>query len=119
MLKDDDDDDDDTDELKIQKHFSEIKSAASNHTTKLHGIVHLHSKRDCSMMEDPLDDYFSPWLQPHLNGLQHFTEQFLEGVAFLHEHRVAHLDLKSLTPGMRLAMGHRMVWTTKALQEFL
>jgi serine/threonine protein kinase len=84
--------DDDTDELAILNHLNEIKSAA-NHTIELHGIVHNPVAKVIALRwRIPLDEYFRFHHPPE--SAASFPEQFLEGVAFLHEYRVAHLDLK-------------------------
>ncbi len=84
--------DDDTDELAILKHLNEFKSVA-NHTIKLHGVVHTPITKVIALQWGvPLDEYICFHHPPESAAL--FPEQFLEGVAFLHEHRVAHLDLK-------------------------
>jgi len=84
--------DDDTDELAILKHLNEIKSVA-NHTIELHGIVDITVAKVIALLwRIPLGDYLRRYNPPESAAL--FPEQFVEGVAFLHEHRVAHLDLK-------------------------
>jgi serine/threonine protein kinase len=84
--------DDDTDELAILKHLNEIKSAA-NHTIELHGIVcNSIAKVIALRYRIPLNEYFRFHHPPE--SAASFPEQFLEGVAFLHEYRIAHLDLK-------------------------
>jgi serine/threonine protein kinase len=86
--------DDDTDELAILKHLNEIKSAA-NHTIKLHGIVDITVTKVIALRwRIPLNEYFSFSFYDPPESVASFPEQFLEGVAFLHEHKVAHLDLK-------------------------
>jgi serine/threonine protein kinase len=84
--------DDDTDELAILKHLNEIKSTA-NHTIELHGIVHNSIANVIALRwRIHLDEYFRFHHPPETAAS--FPEQFLDGVAFLHEYRVAHLDLK-------------------------
>jgi serine/threonine protein kinase len=85
--------DDDTNELSILKVLNEIKSIA-NHTIELHDIIHTSVANVIALRwRIPFDDYFSSY-DPSSERAATFPEQFLEGVAFLHEHRVAHLDLK-------------------------
>jgi serine/threonine protein kinase len=85
--------DDDTDELAILKYLNDIKSAA-NHTIGLHGTVHNSIANVIALRwRIPLDEYFRFHHPPE--SAASFPEQFLDGVAFLHEYRVAHhLDLK-------------------------
>jgi serine/threonine protein kinase len=84
--------DDDMNEPAILKHLNEIKSAA-NHTIELHDIIDITVAKVIALRwRIPLDDYFSLYDPPE--SAASFPEQFLEGVAFLHEHKVAHLDLK-------------------------
>jgi serine/threonine protein kinase len=82
----------DTHELAILKYLNEIKSAA-NHTIELHGVVDITVTKVIALKwRIPLDEYFRFHDAPE--SAASFPEQFLEGVAFLHEHRVAHMDLK-------------------------
>ena len=84
--------DDDTDELPILKYLNQIKSAA-NHTIELHGIVHNPIAKVIALRwRIPLKEYFRYHNPPE--AATSFPEQFLEGVGFLHEHRIAHQDLK-------------------------
>jgi serine/threonine protein kinase len=84
--------DDDMDELAILKHLNQIISE-KNHTIELHGIVEVKAPTVIALRwRIPLDDYFNVHNPPE--SAASFPEQFLEGVAFLHEHKVAHLDLK-------------------------
>jgi hypothetical protein len=84
--------DDDSDELAILEHLNEVKSA-SNHAIELHGVVDIAVTNAIALRRrTPLDNYFCRPDPPETAPSS--PEQFLEGVAFLHEHRVAHLDFK-------------------------
>jgi serine/threonine protein kinase len=84
--------DSDTHELEILKYLNELKQAA-NHTIELHGIIDVTVAKVIALpWRLPLCMYFNPFSPPKSAAL--FPEQFLEGVAFLHAHKVAHLDLK-------------------------
>jgi serine/threonine protein kinase len=84
--------DGDTHELEILKYLNEIKEAA-NHAIELHGVVDVTVATVIALpWRLPLNMYFNPSSPPKSAAL--FPEQFLEGVAFLHAHKVAHLDLK-------------------------
>jgi len=83
---------DDTDELEILKHLNGLKSEA-NHTIGLHSVIHTPIAKVIALQwKVPLDEYIRFHHPPESAAL--FPKQLLEGVAFLHEHRVAHLDLK-------------------------
>jgi serine/threonine protein kinase len=82
----------DTQELAILKHLNEVKQA-TNHTIELHGVVDITVAKVIALpWRIPLDTYFNPCNPP--KSVASFPGQLLEGVAFLHEHKVAHLDLK-------------------------
>jgi serine/threonine protein kinase len=84
--------DEDTDELVILNYLNEIKSVA-NHTIELHGIIDIPDAKVIALQwKPPLDEYFAFHDPPQ--SASSFPQQFLEGVAFLHENRVAHMDLK-------------------------
>ncbi len=79
---------DDTDELEILKHLNGLKSEA-NHTIELHGVIHTPIAKVIALQwKVPLDEYIRFHHPPESAAL--FPKQLLEGVAFLHEHRVAH-----------------------------
>jgi serine/threonine protein kinase len=84
--------DSDTHELEILKYLNELKQAA-NHTIQLHGVVDVTVATVIALpWRLPLSMHFNSFSPPKSAAL--FPEQFLEGVAFLHAHKVAHLDLK-------------------------
>jgi hypothetical protein len=84
--------DGDSDELAILEHLNEIRSAA-NHTIELHGVVDITVTKVIALLwRISLNEYFSLYCPP--KSAASSPEQFLEGVAFLHEHRVTHLDPK-------------------------
>ncbi|KAI0294626.1 kinase-like domain-containing protein [Multifurca ochricompacta] len=84
--------DDDTDELKILQYLSSFK-LPSNHAIELHGLVDLTIGRVIALpCRTPLDVYFHSWYP--VRSTVSLQTQLLEGVAFLHEHKIAHLDLK-------------------------
>src|SRR6266436_1366638 len=84
--------DDDMDEIAILKHLNEIKRAG-NHTIELHGIIQTPIANAIALpWRIPLMEYIDFYHPP--KSASSFPDQFLEGVAFLHEYRVAHLDLK-------------------------
>ncbi|KAI0296940.1 kinase-like domain-containing protein [Multifurca ochricompacta] len=85
---------DDSNELEILRSLSAIK-LPENHAIKLHGVVDLGIGTGTVIVlpwRMPLAEYCIssplPWSAEPLEN------QFLEGVAFLHEHNIAHLDLK-------------------------
>ena len=80
--------DDDTEELDILTALSKIKSAA-NHAIELHGTVVAMTRVIALPWRIPLHDY-----RKDTESAASFPKQFLEGVAFLHDQKVAHLDLK-------------------------
>ena len=75
-----------------------------NHTIKLLNVYHSSDDSDT-----PVDVIVMPWhlsLDEFLGGFPTMVDliwrQFLEGVSFLHEHGIAHLDLKPLN----VVVGH-------------
>jgi len=80
-------------ELKFLEYFSKIKSA-QNCVIPLVDVINLKIGKKAMVL---------PWKSP-LNEFLHFHEhpidvvslcmQFIQGVAFLHKHMVAHCDLK-------------------------
>ncbi|RPD57198.1 hypothetical protein L226DRAFT_113083 [Lentinus tigrinus ALCF2SS1-7] len=86
--------------------------SAKNHTTEIEIAQYLseqhHSENHCvpifEVLEDPYDPRYSllvmPYLRPFndpefgtIGEFMEFVRQTLEGLAFLHEHRVAHRDI--------------------------
>ncbi|KAI0299640.1 kinase-like domain-containing protein [Multifurca ochricompacta] len=91
-LLDDDTDNDGMDELKILRYLSRFK-VPSNHAIELHGVVDLTIGKAIALpWRTPLVDYLQS--QHPLLSAESLQRQLLEGVAFLHEHKIAHLDLK-------------------------
>jgi serine/threonine protein kinase len=81
-----------SDEVKILKYFKK-HNGSEHHLIKLHEVI-LYSFDNIVVL---------PWLTPlpyavhdiEKSELAMIPEQFLEGVAFMHQHKVAHLDLKA------------------------
>ena len=81
----------DQDEFAIHSFFSSLK-APQNHTIPILGIIPLGVEKLIVMpQEQVLSNVGDSVLRPTGNSL---ASQFLEGVRFLHEQNVAHLDLK-------------------------
>jgi serine/threonine protein kinase len=80
--------DDDTEELDILTALSKIKLPA-NHTIELYDTVIAITKVIALRRRIPLQDY-----RDDTESAASFPKQLLEGVAFLHDQKVAHMDLK-------------------------
>ena len=85
-----------TEELRILMELQQLDSPR-NHTIKVLHVYHFyhhHSDRSDEIIvmpwQSPLDDFLIGF-PTMVESLWH---QFLEGVSFLHEHGIAHLDLK-------------------------
>ncbi|KAI0291324.1 hypothetical protein B0F90DRAFT_1824009 [Multifurca ochricompacta] len=82
--------DDDTDKLKKLQYLSRFK-LPSNHAIELHGLVDLTIGRVIALpCRTLLDVYFRSWYP--VRSTESLQTQLLD--AFLHEHKIAHLDLK-------------------------
>ncbi|KAI9512268.1 kinase-like domain-containing protein, partial [Russula earlei] len=83
---------DDDQELEFLEHLSSIKDT-TNHTIPLHDIIDLSIGRKAIVLPWglPLDEVLQFGKYPDVVPL---CQQFIEGVAFLHDHNVAHCDLK-------------------------
>jgi serine/threonine protein kinase len=83
----------DSDERQILQHLSGIK-APSNHTIPLLDVVDLSIGKTIIVLplKCPLDDVLE--YRAPADDVVSLCLQFIEGVAFLHQHKVAHCDLK-------------------------
>ncbi|KAH9957699.1 kinase-like domain-containing protein [Russula dissimulans] len=83
----------DSDERRLLHYLNGIK-APSNHTIPLIDVIDLGIEKTIIVLprKSPLDDVlpFRDWP----DDIVSLCLQFIEGVAFLHEHNVAHCDLK-------------------------
>ncbi|KAI9435775.1 kinase-like domain-containing protein, partial [Lactarius indigo] len=100
--------DDATEELQVLRHLQTIQSEL-NHTIKLLDVIQLNIPpanivRNVIVMpwQMPLTRCLRKHYFPH--AVESLRIQFLEGVTFLHEYGIAHLDLK---PGNVLVDGER------------
>ena len=83
--------DDEPDELTILEYLNDVKSVA-NHTIELHGVVNVTIAKVIALRwRTSLCDYLDSRMVHESTTT--FPEQSLEGVAFFHVHRIAHLDL--------------------------
>ncbi len=81
----------DSNERRLLQYFTDIK-APSNHTIPLYDVIDLTIGKTIIVLERqfPLDEVIGQYRDDAVS----FCLQFIEGVAFLHEHKVAHCDLK-------------------------
>src|SRR6266404_6122067 len=81
----------DSNERRLLQYLTGIK-AASNHTIPLYDVIDLTIGRTIIVLEQqsPLHEVIGHYRDDAVS----FCLQFIEGVAFLHEHKVAHCDLK-------------------------
>ena len=77
-------------ELAILKSLQMFQSGR-NHVIQLHDIIKSHY---CTIIVMPWESPLSNFLSACPNLVELLGTQFLEGVSFLHEHHLAHLDLK-------------------------
>lgn len=85
-----------TEELQILKRLHAFQSEA-NHTIKLLDVFNVPLANGiCDIIVMPWQMMLTKCLRENYfpQGVESLRSQFLEGVAFLHEHKVAHLDLK-------------------------
>ncbi len=81
----------DSNERRLLQYLTGIK-AASNHTIPLYDVIDLTIGKTIVVLErqSPLEDVIGHYRDDAVS----LCLQFIEGVAFLHEHKVAHCDLK-------------------------
>ncbi|KAI9507571.1 kinase-like domain-containing protein [Russula earlei] len=84
---------DDDQELEFLEYLSNIKEA-TNHTIPLHDIIKLSIGRKAIVLPWglPLDEVLQ--FNKYPDDVVPLCQQFIEGVLFLHDHNVAHCDLK-------------------------
>jgi serine/threonine protein kinase len=84
---------DDPDEYQLLHYLNGIK-APSNHTIPLLDVINLGSEKKIIVLpwKSPLDGVLQSSYHPV--DVVSLCLQFIEGVAFLHQHKVAHCDLK-------------------------
>ena len=83
----------DSNERRLLHHLSSIK-AQSNHTIPLLDVINLSIEKTVIVLpwKSPLDEVLQFRDRP--DDVVSLCLQFIEGVAFLHQHNVAHCDLK-------------------------
>ena len=83
----------DSNERQLLQYLSDIK-APSNHTIPLLDVIDLSIGETIIVLpwKSPLDEVLQ--FGDHPDGVVSLCLQFIEGVAFLHQHKVAHCDLK-------------------------
>jgi len=83
----------DTNERQLLQYLNDIK-VPSNHTIPLLDVIDLSIGKTIIVLpwKSPLDDVLQ--LGHRSDDVVYLCAQFIEGVAFLHAHKVAHCDLK-------------------------
>jgi serine/threonine protein kinase len=84
---------DDSNERRLLQYLSDIK-APSNHTIPLLEAIDLSIGKTIIVLpwKSPLHEVLQ--FRDYPDDVAYLCLQFIEGVAFLHEHKVAHCDLK-------------------------
>ncbi|KAI0657805.1 kinase-like domain-containing protein [Cubamyces menziesii] len=105
-------------ELRLSQLLSSLKHP-SNHCVSVIDVLEDSFNPTMSLM---VMQYLRPWNDPELTmvgDVVDFVSQMLEGLAFLHSHRVAHRDIASLNVMMDgrslYPEGHHPVWRGRSL----